>query len=176
MGRQVQYDDVTELAALAASDEALRNCSPVIPAKAGIHLGCRGMSIPELHHCRIGCKSGRQNWIPAFAGMTGEQLQLCCDNLNERKNCEQKRAGALRSLAVVGENSLKPTDQAVVVWIELGEKCQRAAGQPFLRSQDFGSRRRLDLAQFGALRRLPKSWVSNRASYYHTLKLLSNHV
>jgi hypothetical protein len=38
------------------------NCSPAIPAKEGIHPDCI-----ECEHTR---------WIPAFAGMTGEQLRI----------------------------------------------------------------------------------------------------
>jgi hypothetical protein len=52
------------------------NCSPVIPAKAGIHpagptiVSTTAETHPDSGQCR------HIRWIPAFAGMTGEQLRF----------------------------------------------------------------------------------------------------
>jgi hypothetical protein len=51
------------------------NCSPVIPAKAGIHphhpavIPAKAGIHPDFGECTP------PRWIPAFAGMTGEQLR-----------------------------------------------------------------------------------------------------
>jgi hypothetical protein len=81
------------------------NCSPVIPAKTGIH--------PDCDECKL------TRWIPAFAGMTGEQLL---------KNASSTRhgAGALCHIIQEGNRIDKIRDAMrhsfALGWYELGAR------------------------------------------------------
>jgi hypothetical protein len=57
-----------------ADNQVGGNYSPVIPAKAGIH--------------QVSLHSSHSGWIPAFAGMTGEQLRI--------QNTEQRGIAILK--------------------------------------------------------------------------------